>query len=100
MNACVCVCVQLLSRVQLSAISWAIAGQTPLSVGFPRQEYGVGCHFLLQGIFPTQELNLELLVWQVDSLPLSHQGDPPPLSILTTKQITKNYLIYSINIHI
>ena len=80
MNACVCVCVQLLSRIQLSAISWAIAGQTPLSVGFPRQEYGVGCHFLLQGIFPTQELNLELLVWQVDSLPLSHQGDPPPFN--------------------
>ena len=34
----------------------------------------MGCHFLLQGIFPTQELNLwlfHLLPWQVDSLPLA-----------------------------
>jgi len=33
----------------------------------------MGCHFLLQGIFPTQGLNLCLLRWQADSLPLSHQ---------------------------
>ena len=32
------------------------------------------CHFLLQGIFPTQELNLCLLHWQADSLPLPHLG--------------------------
>ena len=35
--------------------------------------HGVGCHFLLQGIFPTQELNpclLHLLHWQADSLSL------------------------------
>ena len=37
---------------------------------------GVGCHFLLQGIFLTQGLNLHLLHWQADSLPLSHQGNP------------------------
>ena len=32
------------------------------------------CHFLLQGIFLTQGLNLGLLHQQVDSLPLSHLG--------------------------
>ena len=32
------------------------------------------CPFLLQGIFPTQGLNLCLLHWQADSLPLSHLG--------------------------
>ena len=32
---------------------------------------GVGCHFLLQGIFLTQGSNLPLLYQQVDSLPLS-----------------------------
>ena len=37
---------------------------------------GVGCHFLLQGIFWTQALNLHLLHWQTDSLPLSHVGSP------------------------
>ena len=31
------------------------------------------CHFLLQGIFPTQGLNPHLLHWQVVSLPMSHQ---------------------------
>ena len=50
--------------------------QAPLSMGFPRQEFGVGCHFLLQGIFVTQGLNPSLLHWQTDSLPLSHQGCP------------------------
>ena len=34
---------------------------------------GVGCQFLLQGIFLTQALNPCLLHWQVDSLPLNHQ---------------------------
>ena len=34
---------------------------------------GVGCHILLEGIFPTQGLNPCLLNWQTDSLPLSHQ---------------------------
>ena len=37
---------------------------------FPGQNTGVGCHFLLQGIFPTKGLNLRLLPWQVGPLPL------------------------------
>ena len=36
----------------------------------------MGSHFLLQGIFPSQALNPHRLHWQVDSLPLSHQGRP------------------------
>ena len=36
----------------------------------------MGCHFLLQGIFPTQGSNLRLLHWQADSLPLHHLGSP------------------------
>ena len=41
---------------------------------FPGKNTGVGCHFLLQGIFPTQGSNPQPLHWQVDSLPLSHLG--------------------------
>ena len=41
---------------------------------FPVKNTGVGCHFVLQGIFLTQGLNPCLLHWQVDSLPLSHLG--------------------------
>ena len=36
----------------------------------------MGCHFLLQGFFPTQGLNPCLLHWQADSLPLSHLQSP------------------------
>ena len=42
----------------------------------PGKNTGVGCYFLLQGIFQTQGPNLHLLHWQVDSLPLSHQQSP------------------------
>ena len=34
---------------------------------FPGKNTGMGCHFLLQEIFPAQELNPCLLHWQVDS---------------------------------
>ena len=46
----------------------------PLSMGFPGQEYWMGCHFFLHGFFPTQGSNSHLLHWQADSLPLSHLG--------------------------
>ena len=42
---------------------------------FPGKNTGVGCHFLLQGIFLTQESNLCLLHWLACSLPLRHQGN-------------------------
>ena len=48
------------SRVQLFATPWTIAHQAPLW-DFPGKNTGVGCHFLLQGIFQTQGLNLQLL---------------------------------------
>ena len=41
----------------------------------PGKNTGVGCHFLLQRIFPTQGSNrhlLHLLPWQPDSSPLRH----------------------------
>ena len=40
----------------------------------PGKNTKVGCHFLLQGIFPTMGLDPCALHWQVDSLPLSHLG--------------------------
>ena len=36
----------------------------------------MGCHFLLQGLFPTQGSNLGLYHCLADSLPLSHLGSP------------------------
>ena len=53
-----------------TGIRWA-----PLFMELPSKNTGLACHFLLQGIFPTQELNPRLPHWQ-DSLPLSHPGGP------------------------
>ena len=47
-----------LSCVLLFAAPWAIAHQAPLSMGFSRQEYWVGYHSVLQGIFLTLGWNL------------------------------------------
>ena len=59
-----CVC----SVVSSSFLTpWTIACQPPLSMGLSSKNIGVGYHFLLQGIFPTQESNpclLRLLHWQ------------------------------------
>ena len=40
----------------------------------PDKNTGVGCHSLLQGIFPTQGLKLYLLHWQADSLLTEPRG--------------------------
>ena len=45
MAMCVCISCSVLSD---SVSSWTVARQVPLSMGFCRQEPGVGCHFLLQ----------------------------------------------------
>ena len=47
---------------------------------FPGKNTGVGCHFLLQGIFPTQESNLGLLHCRQILYQLSYQK---PLLSLT-----------------
>ena len=44
--------------------------------GFPGKNTRVGCHFHLQGIFPSQGLNLGLLYCRRTLYPLSHQGSP------------------------
>ena len=40
----------------------------------PGRNTGVGCHSLLQGVFPTQGLSMRLLHWQTGSL--HHLGSP------------------------
>ena len=50
--------------------------QAPLSMGFSNKSTGVGCHFLLQGIFPTQGLNPGLLHCRQTLYSLSYQGNP------------------------
>ena len=66
----------MISTIQLFVTPWTIACQAPLSLRFLRQEYWSGCHFLLQGIFPTLRLCLGPVsfAFQAGSLPLKHLG--------------------------
>ena len=79
-----CACAQLLSPVWLFAAPWTVTCQVPRSTG-------VGCYFLLQGIFPNQGSNcslLHLLHWQMDSLPLAPLMKP--YMSMQTKILGKN----------
>ena len=61
------------------AILWTAACQTPLSIGFPRQEYGNKVPFPNPGDLPDpgiQPASPGLLHWQMDSLPLAPSGKP------------------------
>ena len=71
-----CVSRSVVSTSLLSPLT--VAFQAPLSMGFTRQEYwsGVGCYFLLHGIFPTQGSNPGLSHHLQILYHLSHQGSP------------------------
>ena len=58
---------------------WIVGCQTPLSMGFSRQEYWIGLPCLLQGILLTQESHLyfqHLLHCSQILYPLSYLGSP------------------------
>ena len=64
------------SQGQCFSPPWTVARQAPLSMEFLGKNTGVSCHFLLQGIVPTQGSNprlLGLLHCQAGSLP----AEPP-----------------------
>ena len=67
----------MLSRVPLFANPWTKPARLPCPWKFPGKITGVGCHVLLQGIFPAQGSNpglLHLLHWQVHYVPLRRLG--------------------------
>ena len=70
---------------------------------FPSKNTGLGCHFLLQGIFPTQGSNpclLCLLHWQMDSLTLLHLEVTTLFSLYAIFIPQDFHLIYNIHIYI
>ena len=66
--------VKSLSRVQLFVTPWTVATRLLCPWDFPGNSTGVDCHFLLQGMFPTQGLNPGLPHCRQTLYPLSHQG--------------------------
>ena len=67
--------VKSLTRVWLFVTSWAVASTRLLHPwDFLGKSTGVGCHFLLQGIFPTQGSNPGLLHCRQTLYHLSHRA--------------------------
>ena len=73
---------KLLSHVWLFETLCAVACQAPPSMGFSKQEYWSGCHFLLQGTFPTWGSNPGLPHCRQTSYCLSHQRSPDIVEFL------------------
>ena len=86
MKLCYCSCC---SVSNISSSSVTPQGLEPARLlypwDFPGKNPRVGSHCFLQGIFLTQGLNLRLLHWQADSLPLSHQGSHNEATCLVTQ---------------
>ena len=83
--------VKLLSRVQLFATPWTIVSNLLHPWNFLGKSTGVGCHFLLQGIFPTQGSILGLPHCRQMPYPLSHQ-ESPNLKDKTKIRVFTSYL--------
>ena len=61
--------VKLLNSIQLFATQLTVAFQTPLSMGFSRQEYWSRLPFPSPGDLPDPEIKSSSPVLQADSLP-------------------------------
>ena len=90
------------SRPILFDLMDCVACQAPLSVEFSRQEYWVSCHFLLQGIFPTQGLNPGPRIEPISPVSpalagrfftLSHLGSPRGIDRCVNKKVKWNLII-------
>ena len=70
---CVCECAHTHTQSCPTVTPWTMVMGTIASLhclwDSPGKNTGVGCHALLQGIFPAQGLNPYLLHWQLASLP-------------------------------
>ena len=81
-HGCWCCLVTQSCPTLWNPMNWSPPGSS-VHGDFPDKHTGVGCHFLLQTILPTQGLilptqglNLYLVHWQADSLLLSYLGSP------------------------
>ena len=83
--------VKSLSRVWLFATPWTVASRLLHPWNFPGKSTRVGCHFLHQGIFPTQGSNPGLLYCRQTLYHLSHQGSPGGR---TPSEINHNKILY------
>ena len=85
-------CCCLVGQSCLVVTPCTIAYLAPLSVGFPRQEHWSGWPFPPPGELPNPEIEPESPALQVDSLPLSHWGNPYEWDYHPYKEIYISYV--------
>ena len=61
-------------RISLSVVPDSLCPLDCIAHGISRQAYWCGCHFILQGTFPTQGLNLGLPILRADSVAISQRN--------------------------
>ena len=71
------------------AIPWTVACQTPLSMGFSRQEYWSGLPFASPGDLPDLGIEPGSPALQADSLPTELQGKLPFRKVRNTVKIVQ-----------
>ena len=100
-SVCVCVCLYVCVYTHTLVVSDSVRpfGLQPTRLVCPWDSPGkntaVGCHALLQGIFPTQSSNphlLSILHWQVGSLPLATPGKPK----ISVVSVLENFRVHEI----
>ena len=85
--------VKSLSRVRLFATPWTVAYQSPLSMGFSRQEYWSGLPFPSPGDLPDPGVKPRSSALQADTLP----SEPPgkPRAVLVSQKLIRKYREFS-----
>ena len=71
----VCYCYLVTKSYQFFATQWTVTQQAPLSVKFSQKEYWSGLSFPSPGDLPDPRIEPTSPALQVDSFPLSPQGD-------------------------
>ena len=91
MCVCMCVCAHVCAQSHPTLCHpTTVAHQTPLSMGFPRQEYCGGLLFPSLGDLPNPGIESSSPCTTADSLPLSRLGSPTCMvDIILLAQYTK-----------
>ena len=83
------------SVVSDSETPWTVAHQAPLCLwDFPGENTGVGCHFLLQGIFLTQKSNHGLLHCRQILYQVNLQGSPK-LNLVMANELINRFILFA-----
>ena len=96
-NACAVCCALSLQSCPTLETPWTVAARLLCPWESPGKNTGVGCHALLQGIFPTQGLKPGLPHYRQIHYHLSHQGRPRLLEWVSRSLLQRIFLTQELN---